>query len=144
MIETFVHLTQWIFLVYMIGLNIGYMTLNLNAVFFASTYMKTFEARKFIGLYTGYMPPVSILVPAYNEELTIESSVRSLLQLDYPQYEVVVINDGSTDGTIEKLKEAFLLQPLLAIAFPTTFPPLKNTFFSTASHPFKGKNAPSL
>ena len=134
MIEAFVNFTQWIFLLYMIGLNIGYMMLNLNAVFFASAYMKTFEARKFIGLYTGYMPPVSILVPAYNEELTIESSVRSLLQLDYPQYEVVIINDGSTDGTIEKLKEAFLLQPL-GKAFRMRVPTQQvHTVYISATH----------
>ena len=53
--------------------------------------------------------PISILVPAYNEEETIVPSVRSLLRLHYPEFEIVVISDGSTDGTIEKLREAFRL-----------------------------------
>ena len=54
--------------------------------------------------------PVSVLAPAYNEEVTIEGSVKSLLMLEYPEYEVVVINDGSRDGTLDKLKTTFDLR----------------------------------
>lgn len=52
-------------------------------------------------------PGVSVLVPARNEEAGIVATVRSLLMLNYPQFEVVVINDGSTDGTLARLQEAF-------------------------------------
>lgn len=52
-------------------------------------------------------PRVSIIVPAYNEEVSIVDSVRSLLTLRYPYYEVVLINDGSTDGTLQRLIEAY-------------------------------------
>ena len=45
-------------------------------------------------------PLVSILVPAYNEEATIEAALESLLQLDYPNYEIVFVDDGSTDRTL--------------------------------------------
>lgn len=55
------------------------------------------------------VPPVSILVPSYNEELTIIESVRSLLALNYPQHEVIVINDGSKDRTLELLIDEFEL-----------------------------------
>lgn len=55
------------------------------------------------------VPPVSILVPAYNEELTIIESVRSLLNLGYPAYEVIVVNDGSKDRTLQVLIEQFKL-----------------------------------
>ena len=54
--------------------------------------------------------PVSILVPAYNEEVTILDSVRSLLDLDYRLYEVIVVDDGSKDRTSQILAEAFKLQ----------------------------------
>lgn len=54
--------------------------------------------------------PISIIAPAFNEELCILESVRSLLTLEYPLYEVVVVNDGSTDTTLEKLIEAFALK----------------------------------
>lgn len=56
------------------------------------------------------LPPVSILVPAYNEELTIIETVESLLMLDYDCYEIIVIDDGSTDHTAKLLKEQFHLE----------------------------------
>ena len=48
---------------------------------------------------TGFAPPVTIVVPAYNEEPVIVPALRSLLELRYPSYEVLVVDDGSTDGT---------------------------------------------
>lgn len=56
---------------------------------------------------SNYAPPVSIIVPAYNEEATIVASVRSFLALQYPLFEIVVVNDGSKDGTVEVLREEF-------------------------------------
>jgi cellulose synthase/poly-beta-1,6-N-acetylglucosamine synthase-like glycosyltransferase len=53
--------------------------------------------------------PVSILVPAYNEEPSIVASLRSLLESQFIEFEIVVINDGSKDGTLAALKDAFRL-----------------------------------
>lgn len=47
------------------------------------------------------LPPVSILVPAYNEGRVLERALTSLMQLEYPEYEVLIIDDGSTDDTLE-------------------------------------------
>ncbi|MBI2388431.1 MAG: glycosyltransferase family 2 protein [Deltaproteobacteria bacterium] len=59
--------------------------------------------------------PVSILVPAYNEEKSIVASVHSFLGLRFPEFEVVVVSDGSTDQTIPKLIEAFALVEIPAV-----------------------------
>ena len=56
------------------------------------------------------LPSISIISPAYNEEATIVESVRSLLNLRYPDYEIIVVNDGSADGTLTRLVEAFQLE----------------------------------
>lgn len=54
-------------------------------------------------------PPVSVMAPGYNEEKSIVASVKSLLELQYGQFEVIVINDGSKDRTMDVLKEEFKL-----------------------------------
>ncbi len=59
----------------------------------------------------GYLP-ISILVPAYNEEKTIVVSVRSFLALHYPEFEVIVVADGPKDRTVEVLREAYDLIPV--------------------------------
>jgi cellulose synthase/poly-beta-1,6-N-acetylglucosamine synthase-like glycosyltransferase len=57
-----------------------------------------------------YSYPVTILAPAYNEELTIADSVRSLLALNYPDFRLFIINDGSNDGTMAVLHREFALE----------------------------------
>ncbi|MDA2939202.1 glycosyltransferase, partial [Acidobacteria bacterium AH-259-A15] len=53
-------------------------------------------------------PQLSLLVPAFNEEHTIVESIRALmLALKYPWYEIVIVNDGSTDKTVEELTKTF-------------------------------------
>jgi cellulose synthase/poly-beta-1,6-N-acetylglucosamine synthase-like glycosyltransferase len=54
--------------------------------------------------------PISVLMPAYNESASVIDSVRSVISLDYPQHEVIVVNDGSTDDTLPKLIHEFRLE----------------------------------
>jgi len=54
--------------------------------------------------------PISIIAPVYNEEHSVVDSVNSLLSLEYPLYEVIVVNDGSTDESLQNLIEAFELK----------------------------------
>jgi cellulose synthase/poly-beta-1,6-N-acetylglucosamine synthase-like glycosyltransferase len=62
--------------------------------------------------YSDVAPPIALLVPAYNEEKTIVESVYSLLALAYPHTEIIVVNDGSNDRTLDVLKETFKLEPV--------------------------------
>ncbi len=55
-------------------------------------------------------PAVSIISPAYNEEKSIVNNVRTLLALYYSNFEVIVVNDGSSDNTLQILKDTFKLQ----------------------------------
>ena len=61
--------------------------------------------------YEDLTPPVSVIAPAFNEELSIVDSVRALLALQYPQHEVIVVNDGSKDATLARMIEAFAMEP---------------------------------
>jgi len=107
----FVYAGQWFFFGYFVLLNGGYLALNLLAML---AMPRHHESQLFDALprrYSGFEPPVSIVVPAYNEQATIGASVRSMLQLDYPELEVIVVNDGSRDGTLQALLEEFALEP---------------------------------
>ncbi|HEY5713533.1 MAG TPA: glycosyltransferase [Allosphingosinicella sp.] len=61
--------------------------------------------------YAQVAPPITIISPAYNEGFTIVESVEALLALEYPAFEVVVVNDGSSDDTLERLVSRFGLLP---------------------------------
>ena len=56
-----------------------------------------------------YTPGVSVIAPAYNEEKTIIDNINSMLALEYPVFEVIIVNDGSTDKTLEKITEYYEL-----------------------------------
>jgi YaiO family outer membrane protein len=77
------------------------------------------------------LPPISILVPAYNESATIQSSVTAILSLEYRNYEVIVVNDGSKDDTFDRLREAFDLYQVPRV-YPETLPtrPLRGVYRS--------------
>lgn len=59
--------------------------------------------------YGDVAPPIALIVPCYNEALNVVESVHSMLALEYPNFEVIVVNDGSKDDTLARLVEAFRL-----------------------------------
>lgn len=103
----------WAVFAYFILIN-GFQTMLLTS---AAAGLKRHRLRVWeedrVGLLNGAVSPtISALAPAYNEEANVAESVRALLILRYPALEVVVINDGSTDATLEVLISAFGLRPV--------------------------------
>jgi cellulose synthase/poly-beta-1,6-N-acetylglucosamine synthase-like glycosyltransferase len=101
-------LLEWVLLYYFFILNTVYIMLSLVA------YWEIYKHLRRVA-YGGYehisrsplTPPISVIVPAYNEQVSIALTVSNLLHLDYMRYEVIVINDGSTDETLPELHRAF-------------------------------------
>ena len=110
-LSSWILVAQWFFLMYFIGINIGYIALNLLSFVNLKRHAGSRSLDHLPRMYSGFEPPVSILVPAYNEAATIAASVRSLLQLNYSQFEIIVINDGSKDDTLAVLQREFALIP---------------------------------
>jgi cellulose synthase/poly-beta-1,6-N-acetylglucosamine synthase-like glycosyltransferase len=106
-----IEFVTWFVLCYFIMLNGGYLLLNLMSLRALHRRGQEQFLDKVPRAYSGLEPPVSILVPAYNEEATIAASIRSMLQLTYSEFEIVVINDGSKDGTLDVLTREFGLLP---------------------------------
>jgi cellulose synthase/poly-beta-1,6-N-acetylglucosamine synthase-like glycosyltransferase len=107
MIEIF----QWLFLGYFLALCGGYLLLYYSALRSMKGFMEEVSLERALRLHSGLEPPVSLIVPAYNEATTIVTTVRSLLQLEYPEFEIIVVNDGSSDGTLAALSAEFNLVP---------------------------------
>jgi cellulose synthase/poly-beta-1,6-N-acetylglucosamine synthase-like glycosyltransferase len=106
-----VEIVEWMCLAYFAALNLGYLALNGVSFIVLSRYLHRHVLDATPQACSDFEPPVSLLVPAYNEQSTVVATVRSLLQLNYSHFEIVVINDGSTDGTLNALRSAFDLEP---------------------------------
>lgn len=106
----FLQTSNYLLFCYYLGSNLVYLVLLVASI--AATLA---QQRRLKNLWldrlraSSLAPPISILVPAHNEEKHIVESVRSLLLLDYPELEVVVVNDGSTDDTLGQLTRHFEL-----------------------------------
>ncbi len=126
---------QYAFLLFFLALNAYYTMLNVLAFPTLMRYMRRRSLNVAPQITPGFLPPITLVVPAYNEEATIGESVKSLLRLDYPHYEVVVVNDGSKDGTIDTLIRELHLIPYPA-AFEEKVPckPIRQFYVSTV-HP---------
>ena len=98
-------LINWFFLIYLM-IYATYLLLSVGVGAWDLYYANKMRAIK-NEIKHDYYFPVSILVPAYNEEVTIVDSIESLLKLDYRLYEIIIVDDGSTDDTVAVLKKHF-------------------------------------
>lgn len=101
---------SWLFISYFAGLNLLYLVLNVVALRLIGRESAQNKLAALPGYSAGLEPGIAIVVPAYNEAATICAAVRSMLQLDYPDFEVIVVNDGSKDDTVEVLRREFGLE----------------------------------
>ena len=88
---------------------IGYATFLFMSVTVGTSTLYSARRRNVLKneLRDNFYVPISVIVPAYNEEVTIVSTVKSLLDLHYNIYEIIVVDDGSSDKTCEAVKKAF-------------------------------------
>ncbi len=108
--NTAVQFITWFVLGYFVLLNLGYLALNLLSLGSLYRGLQEKVLDELPQVFTGLDPAISLLVPAYNEEASMADSLRSMLQLAYSNFEIIVINDGSKDGTLEVLKREFELE----------------------------------
>jgi cellulose synthase/poly-beta-1,6-N-acetylglucosamine synthase-like glycosyltransferase len=104
---------EWVFVAYFAGLNGAYTLLLLIGGGQVSDWVRRRPMRDFRGVSVSPLSlPVTIVVPAFNEAAVIVHSVRALLASRYRELQVMVVNDGSTDATLDALVRAFELVPV--------------------------------
>jgi len=104
---------------YYLASNFAYLTMLVIALRTSAGHLRRLESVRFDWIKESPMvPPVTLLVPAHNEEQFICTAVRNLLDLDYPELEVIVINDGSTDKTLQIMQKEFSLRLVRAVYVP--------------------------
>ena len=104
---------------YYLASNISYLIMLMIALKTSAAHQHRLESHRLAWIKdTPMAPPIAIIAPAHNEESSIRVAVRNLLELDYPELEVIVVNDGSTDRTLDELRAEFRLRPVRAVYIP--------------------------
>lgn len=124
------------YLIYFYATFLGLSYLGLMIMSYYNTlryrYRYTRREENYLKDFPEKAPSVSIVAPAFNEEVIISDSVHSLLNLDYPNFEVVVVNDGSKDKTLDILIKEFELEEVpYYIIYKVHCKPIKRVFRST-------------
>lgn len=109
------HVLFW----YYLASNLAYLAMLLIALRTSAAHHRKLESHRIAWIkQTPLAPPITIIAPAHNEEKSIRVAVRNLLEIDYPELELIVVNDGSVDRTLDEMKEAFQLRPVRIVYVP--------------------------
>ncbi len=104
---------------YYLASNLAYLTMLIVALKTSATHQHRLQSHRLAWIKESpLVPPISIIAPAHNEQASILAAVRNLLALDYPQLEVIIVNDGSEDRTLEEMRKEFRLRPVRAVYVP--------------------------
>ena len=104
---------------YYLVCNLAYLTMLIIALKTSAAHQRRLQSIKLSWIKGSPLaPPITIIAPAHDEEMSISVSVRNLLDLDYPELEVIVVNDGSEDKTFEVMQKEFRLRPVRAVYIP--------------------------
>jgi cellulose synthase/poly-beta-1,6-N-acetylglucosamine synthase-like glycosyltransferase len=121
-VETIITAAAWFFLAYFALINGSYLLIHGAALVGVRRDRRERRVDSAFDIHDSpFIPGVAVVLPAYNEAPVITSSVRSLLSVEYPDFEVVAVNDGSTDETLERLQASFELKRVEA-DFPLEMP----------------------
>ena len=104
---------------YYLASNFAYLLMLMIALKTSAAHQRSLESHRLSWINESPMaPPIAIIAPAHNEEGSIRVAVRNLLELDYPELEVIVVNDGSEDRTLEEMRDEFRLRLVRAVYIP--------------------------
>ena len=108
--NTFTDILNYFFLTYSFLLFLSYVFIAISSSVYLSYYIKKSKFFRFNSINEyKILPTISIIAPAYNEEASIVENIRSVLSLEYPKLEVIVVNDGSKDNSLEKVIKHYSL-----------------------------------
>ncbi|MES2830239.1 MAG: glycosyltransferase [Bacteroidota bacterium] len=118
---------------YALAVMLSYLLLVIFSIFEIRKYRRRDSFINYNSLLSSsYVPGISVIAPAFNESATVRNGVHTLLSLNYPKFEVIVINDGSTDNTLQQLIDEYeLIQVDFAYHEEVATQPVKRIFKST-------------
>src|SRR6266481_304648 len=104
---------------YYLASNLSYLTMLIVALKTSAAHQRRLKSHRLSWFMESPLaPPITIIAPAHNEEKSIRVAVRNLLEIDYPELELIVVNDGSVDRTLDEMKEEFQLRAVSLVYVP--------------------------
>lgn len=109
------HVLFW----YYLASNLAYLVMLIVALKTSAAHQRRLQSHPIPWIkQSPFAPPITIIAPAHNEEKSIRVAVRNFLEIDYPDIELIVVNDGSSDRTLDEIKDEFQLRPVRLVYVP--------------------------